>query len=200
MNTHAGKLAVAAILALCLCAGGCSKKPEEAGGQKSLRLSSGDTLAFGAAASGWEASGFGVTYAITKRSDGYQFASPAGTLTARTKDSKTKLYGPDGALRLKIKRDDDKIKVLRAEEDPQAWSIRLKGEGSAYKVKRGEKTLGKAKFYPDQKLIKAKDDTGAVLGRMSADSPSAAPAIAFMSELRGEDRLALFALFMLLGW
>ncbi len=175
---------------------GCKSKPAEEEAL-TLKMESGEKLAFRKVEQGGEAASATLKFVVTPDAKGYLFQSPDLTLQARIKESKIKIYGPDGKLRLKIKKEDDKIKILRSEEDPSAWSIRFKMENSSYKVKQGETEIGKAKFYADRKVIKVKDSSGKVLARMSSDKPRSAAAVALLTDLKGEERLVLYALLLL---
>ncbi|MEZ5304954.1 MAG: hypothetical protein R3F11_30545 [Verrucomicrobiales bacterium] len=70
-----------------------------------------------------------------------------------------KLRTPAGKLLQKVKRSKEKIKIAANEEMENALEIKVSESGDG-KIKRGDKTLGEVKFYPEKGRLKLKDAAG----------------------------------------
>jgi hypothetical protein len=136
---------------------------------------------------------------LTQAGTGFSLISSSGSHRVKSETGKYKIYGPDGALLLKIKITPDKIKILRSEDDPEPWSVKSKSGSGDLKVKRSETELGKIAFHPKKSLIKVKDTTGSEVCVMTATAITASPAVCLMNGLPEESALMVFALLNALG-
>jgi hypothetical protein len=140
---------------------------------------------------------FAVT--LTHAETGFSLISSSGSHRVKSEDGKYKIYGPRGALLLKIKITPEKIKILQKEDDPEPWSVKSKRGSGDTKVKRSETELGKVSFHPGKSLIKVKDTTGSEVCSMTATAMTASPAVCLMNGLPEESALMVFALLNAIG-
>ncbi|MBF0293385.1 MAG: hypothetical protein HQK86_14645 [Nitrospinae bacterium] len=131
---------------------------------------------------------------LTRAGAGFAITAKSGPHRVKYEDGKHKVYGPNGALILKIKITQDKIKILRSEDDPEPWSIKSKSGSADLKVKRSETELGKIAFHPEKSLIKVKDMTGSEVCSMTSTAIMVSPAVCLMNGLPEESALMAFAL------
>lgn len=136
---------------------------------------------------------------LTHAEAGFAITANSGAHRVKSEGGKYKVYGPGGALLLKIKITPDKIKILRSEDDPEPWSIKSKRGSGDMKVKRSETELGKIAFHPEKSLIKVKDTTGSEVCSMTATAMTASPAVCLMNGLPEESALMVFALLNAIG-
>lgn len=136
---------------------------------------------------------------LTHAGTGFAITANSGAHRIKSEDGKYKIYGPGGALILKIKIAPDKIKILQSEDDPQPWSVKSKRGSGDLKVKRSETELGKVAFHPEKSLIKVKDTTGSEVCSMTATAMTASPAVCLMNGLPEESALMAFALLTAIG-
>lgn len=136
---------------------------------------------------------------LTHAGTGFSLISSSGSHRVKSENGKYKIYGPRGALLLKIKIASDKIKILRSEDDPEPWSVKSKSGAEDLKVKRGETELGKVAFHVEKSLIKVKDTTGAETCSMTATAMTASPAVCLMNGLPEESAIIVFALLNAIG-
>jgi hypothetical protein len=136
---------------------------------------------------------------LTQAGTGFSLISSSGSHRVKSDGGKYKIYGPRGALLLKIKIALDKIKVLQKEDDPEPWSVKSKKGPGDMNVKRGETQLGKIAFHPEKSLIKVKDTTGSEICSMTATAMTASPAVCLMNGLPEESAVIVFALLNAIG-
>jgi len=136
---------------------------------------------------------------LTHAGAGFGIRAKSGACRVKSETGKHKIYGPDGALLLKIKITPDTIKILRSEDDPEPWSVKSKSGSGELKVKRSETELGKIAFHPEKSLIKVKDTIGSEVCSMTASAITASPAMCLMNGLPEESALMVFALLNALG-
>ena len=136
-------------------------KPAAAGGDINI-VFNGATLTVKHSGSRWEMTDGGKTYAVEDTGNGtYKFFEGGNQIAAGAfkEADKFKFKGGDGKLylKLKFKNEDgaDKIKVSLTDDELEPWSLKFKED--KVKVMKGETELGKVKFYPDEKKLKAKD-------------------------------------------
>ncbi len=134
---------------------------------------------------------------VAKDKAGYKLILGGKEYRMKQKESGFKIYDPAGTMIFKIKEKDEKIKILRSENDSAPWSVKLKGD--QYKVMSGDRELGKVKFYGDKKKIKVKDAKGAETCEAAAARLYAAPAVALFTGLREGDALILFTALSILN-
>ena len=140
---------------------------------------------------GFRASSARLFLDVAKDKAGYRLVLGGKEYRMKEKESGFKIYDSAGAMIFKIKEKEDKIKILRSENDPAPWAVKLKGDH--YKVMSGDKEIGKVKFYGDKKKIKVKDAKGTDICEAAAARLYAAPAVALFAGLREGDALVLFA-------
>jgi hypothetical protein len=147
---------------------------------------------------GWKAEAPGLTVRIKEEGNKLEFKTSSAEYVMKEKEEgKFKIYNPDGSLLLKVKCDGEKCKIYQSEEDPDPWEIKVKDE-NRFKVEKGDKELGQVKFYPDTLKVKVKDPSNAELCSMKSDRLRSAPAVCLFNELPEEQKLILFALFMII--
>ena len=177
-------------------AGGLSGKIKVKKGEETLFVFS-ET----APGSAWEATSGNYELKISRDAEAYIFSlrSPKETYKLKKKDLKYKLYDPNGKLRFKVKLkpEDNKIKISQMEEDPAPWSLKKKDPENKYKVKKAEKEIGKIKYYPENNKIKVKDTGDGEICSLKADRLCPCPVICLFTELDEKDRLLLFALLVI---
>lgn len=136
---------------------------------------------------------------LTRSGAGFSLISTSGSHRVKSENGKYKIYGPRGALLLKVKVTPDKIKILQKEEDPEPWSIKSKKPSGDMEVKRNETELGKVAFHQEKALIKVKDATGSEVCSMTSASMTASAAVCLMGGLPEESAVILFALLNAIG-
>ncbi len=146
---------------------------------------------------GFRASSARLFLDVARDKAGYRLILGGKEYRMKEKENGFKIYDPAGTMIFKIKEKDEKIKILRSENDPAPWSVKLKGD--QYKVMSGDRELGKVKFYGDKKKIKVKDAKGAETCEAHAARLYAAPAVALFTGLREGDALVLFAALSILN-
>ncbi len=132
---------------------------------------------------------------VVKVPAGYRLVMGGKEYKVKEKENGYKIYDPSGKLIFKIKEKESKIKVLKSENDPAPWALKLKDDH--YKVLSGEREIGKIKFYNDKKKIKVKDAKGTEICEATANRLFAAPAVAVFEGLKEGDALILFAVLSL---
>ena len=147
---------------------------------------------------GWKAEASGLTVRIKEKGSKLEFKTSSAEYVMKEKEEgKFKIYNPDESLLLKVKCDGEKCKVYQSEDDPEPWSIKAKDD-NRFKVSKGEKELGQVKFYPDTLKVKVKDPSDVEICSMKSDRLRSAPAVILFTELSEEQKLLLFALFMII--
>lgn len=156
-----------------------------------------EILSFRQTANGFRAASARLQLDVVKSPAGFLLVLGGKEYKMKGKEKGYKIYNPSGALVYKIKEKDAKIKILRSENDPAPWAVKLKGDH--YKVASGEREIGKVKFYGDKKKIKVKDTGGAEVCEAAANWLVPAPAVVLFSGLKERDMLILFAALCLVG-
>jgi hypothetical protein len=135
-------------------------------------------------------------YIVTIEPDakGYRLQYGKNAFQLKIKDKSYKLYTPDGKLLFKVKRKEGKIKILRSEEDPSPWSLKPKEDKDSFKIKKGDKEIGKCTWHAEKKVIRVKNTGGIVLCTATSPVPAMSPAVVLFEGLSDRDRLLLFAL------
>lgn len=147
---------------------------------------------------GWKAEAPGLTVRVKEEGSKLEFKTASAEYVMKEKEEgKFKIYNPDGFLLLKVKCDGEKCKIYQSEEDPEPWEIKVKDE-NRFKVEKGDKELGQVKFYPDTLKVKVKDTSDVEICSMKTDRLRSAPAVCLFNELPEEQKLILFALFMII--
>ncbi len=117
----------------------------------------------------------------------------------KQKENKYKLRSPEGRVLLKVKVESQKIRIYLNEDDLNSWSLKPDDDRIRFKVRKGEKTIGKIKFYPEKNKIKVKNGNGEECCRMKADRLRAAAVVCLMDELSETEKLLLFSMLCIAG-
>lgn len=128
---------------------------------------------------------------VVKDKGGYKLVLGGKVYKVKEKEKKYKIYDQSGTLKFAIKEKENKIKILKSENDPAPWAVKFKGDH--YKVTKGEQEIGKIKFYQDKKKIKVKDAKGTEICEAAANKLHAAPAVLLFTGLNESDMLILFS-------
>ncbi len=145
----------------------------------------------------WSASSPTLTVKVKVKEGKIKLTTSSGEYVAKLKGEKTKIYNPDESLRFVIKKTAEKIKVLQSDDDPNPWSLKVKDNNQRYKVSKGEKEIGKIKFYPDISKMKVKDHDDVEVCDMKMDKLLPGPAVCLFSGLSEEDKLLLFTVLII---
>ncbi len=152
----------------------------------------------GSAKGGGSASDERLTLTAAPEAAGYRLQLGGKEYRVKIKDQSYKVNAPNGKLLFKIKRKEGKVKVMRTEDDKNAWSISTKGGKESFKVKKGEREIGKCAYYKDKKQVKAKNAKGEVLCTARSSGPLMSPAVALFDGIADRDMLVLFTMLCLL--
>ncbi|OQY57983.1 MAG: hypothetical protein B6245_14240 [Desulfobacteraceae bacterium 4572_88] len=117
----------------------------------------------------------------------------------KQKENKYKLRSPGGRVLLKVKVKPGKIRIYLNEDDLNSWSLKANDDRTRFKVRKGEKMVGKIKFYPEKKKVKVKKDDGGECCRVKTDRLRAAAVVCLMDELSEIERLLLFSILCIAG-
>jgi hypothetical protein len=149
----------------------------------------------------WKAASKNYELKISRDAEGYKFSlgSPIENYKLKKKELKYKLYNQEGKLRfkVKIKPEDNKIKISRKEEDLFAWSLKKKAPENKYKVKKADLDIGKVKYYPEKGKIKVKDTSDNEICSLKTNRLCTCPVICLFTELDEKDQLLLFAVLVI---
>lgn len=141
----------------------------------------------------------GLSLEIKKKENQTYFHLGSERLKLKQKGNKHRLFYEDGLLCFSVKITPEKIKISLVEDDPFPWSLKKKNDGLQFKVRKGDKKIGKIKFYPDKNKIKAKDAGENELCSVKSDRISAVPVVCFLEGLSDKEKLLIFSLLSYLG-
>ena len=136
---------------------------------------------------------------IKRKNGGYTITVGSEKFKIKSKDNKYKLYNPNGSLKYKIKFKGNDIKIYRGEKDNNPLSIKVKEEGVKLSVKKGDKKIGKIKFYRDKNKIKVKDLNDKEVCSAKYGQLISSPGVCLFNDLNDRDKLLLFSLLYLIG-
>lgn len=156
-----------------------------------------EALSFKKTGAGYTARSASMTLDIIREQGGYRFTMGGVMYQVKQKDASWKLRTKQGQLLFKVKLKQEKIKVLRSEDDPKPWEIKLKGDH--YKIVWTGTDYGKIALQKDKNRLKVKDRKGGEIAEASPAVLSAAPAVLLVTGLSEQDRLLLFALLCVVG-
>jgi hypothetical protein len=119
--------------------------------------------------------------------------------TVKWEGERFKLVAPDGRLLRKVKRDGDRIKISDNEQNAGAAELIRRGDDK-WELEVGERSLGKAKPYPDQGKIKVKDSENRVRYELAGTPLTPAPLVLLIPGLPADQAQALMAEIWLKSW
>jgi hypothetical protein len=169
--------------------------------QFTLALAGGRTVVVEKAAEGrWASREAGDSYLLAADGGGFRFEKNGALVaTGKLADGKLKWKAPGGAVLLKIKLKEDKLKVFPS-DDENAAGIELKPREDKYKVLRGEVEIGKVKYYPEKRALKVKDAGEKEVGAVAAvDGLFAGPAAFLVAEFDASRQHLLMLSLLALG-